>query len=215
MFPPLFELRRGGPASETICRRGRSNTPLEERVGDRELVERCRAGSEAAFRQLVDQYKGLVFSMISRSIADRNRVEDLAQEVFLRVHRGLPYFRGDARLSTWICRIVMNVCADHRPRGGRELSIDDAQASSEVHAATASVDRSFGDLELRDRLTKALARLPERARLLISLHYFGGRGYEEIASACDIPLGTVKTQLHRAKRDLRELLEPGIGKGSR
>jgi RNA polymerase sigma-70 factor, ECF subfamily len=188
---------------------------LEEPSGDRELIERCRAGSEAAFRELVDSYKRLVFSMISRSIADRNRVEDLAQEVFLRVHRGLPYFRGDARLSTWICRIVMNVCADNRARGVRDLSLDDEQAGAPVRVATASVDRSFGDLELRDRLTKALARLPERARLLVSLHYLGGRGYEEIAAECDIPLGTVKTQLHRAKRDLRKLLEPAIGKGSR
>jgi len=213
--PSPFELRRSKFPSETICRGCRSNTPLEEPSGDRELIERCRAGSEAAFRELVDSYKRLVFSMISRSIADRNRVEDLAQEVFLRVHRGLPYFRGDARLSTWICRIVMNVCADNRPRGVRDLSLDDEQAGAPVRVATASVDRSFGDLELRDRLTKALARLPERARLLVSLHYFGGRGYEEIAAECDIPLGTVKTQLHRAKRDLRKLLEPAIGKGSR
>ena len=109
--PPRRAEARRAKAGETICRGSRSNTPLDEPSGDRELIERCRAGSEAGFRELVDQYKRLVFSMISRSIADRNRVEDLAQEVFLRVHRGLPYFRGDARLSTWICRIVMNVCA--------------------------------------------------------------------------------------------------------
>src|SRR5882762_12037733 len=169
---------------------------------ERALIERCRKGQdEAAFGELVDRYQDLVYGMVSRLTNDRTELDDLAQEVFLKVHRGLPYFRGDARLSTWICRIVMNVCADHRPRGARELSIDDEQAGAPVRAATASVDRSFGDLELRDRLTKALALLPERARLLISLHYFGGRGYEEIAAACDIPLGTVKTQLHRAKRD--------------
>ena len=182
---------------------------------DAELVASTLRGSQDAFRELVVRFERPVYSLVQRMVQNPATAEDLAQEVFLRVHRGLPYFRGDARLSTWICRIVMNVCADHRPRRAPELSIDDERAGGTVRAATASVDRSFGDLELRDRLTKALARLPERARLLISLHYFGGRGYEEIAAACDIPLGTVKTQLHRAKRDLRELLEPGIGKGSR
>ena len=188
---------------------------MDQRVGDRALIERCQAGDEAAFRELVDQYKGLVFRMIAGSVADRSHVEDLAQEVFLRVHRGLPYFRGDARLSTWICRIVMNVCADARSTRARELSLDDEDKHAAVQAAMASTDRVFGDLELRDRLGKALARLPERARLLISLHYFGGRGYEEMAAECGIPLGTVKTELHRAKRRLRELLTPQSGEGSR
>ena len=70
-----------------------------------ELIERCRRGDEAAFRQLVDDYKGMVFGLIGRAVADRARVEELAQDVFLRVHRGLPYFRGDSRLSTWLYRI--------------------------------------------------------------------------------------------------------------
>lgn len=88
-------------------------------TADQELIERCRRGDETAFRQLVDEHKGMVFGLIGRAVADRARVEELAQDVFLRVHRGLPYFRGDSRLSTWLYRIVVNLIAEER--GARRL----------------------------------------------------------------------------------------------
>jgi RNA polymerase sigma-70 factor (ECF subfamily) len=69
-------------------------------VNERELIERCHSGDERAFQELVDRFKDLVFALISRTVQDRSRAEDLAQDVFLRIHRGLPYFRGEARLST-------------------------------------------------------------------------------------------------------------------
>src|SRR6266700_4169771 len=98
-----------------------------EAVYERELVERCRRGDEGAFQELVDGYKNLVFALIARTVQDRSCSEDLAQEVFLRIHRGLPYFRGEARLSTWIYRIVVNVCLQDQPRPGA-LSLDNEAA---------------------------------------------------------------------------------------
>src|SRR5436190_2581013 len=94
-----------------------SPAPRNARGGldERELVERCRQGDETAFRELVDQYKGLVFALIARSISNRARAEELAQDVFLKVHKGLPYFRGEAKLSTWMYRIVINVLSQERP----------------------------------------------------------------------------------------------------
>jgi RNA polymerase sigma-70 factor, ECF subfamily len=178
-----------------------------DRVNERELVERCRSGDERAFQDLIDRYKDLVFALIARTVQDRDRAEDLAQDVFLRVHRGLPYFRGEARLSTWIYRIVANVCLQEHSRGAAPVSIDDSRVSSRVTNATSTADRRFGDLELRDRLEKAIARLPANYRLLIAAHYLEGVQYEDLASALDLPLGTVKTQLHRAKQQLRRLLE--------
>jgi RNA polymerase sigma-70 factor (ECF subfamily) len=86
------------------------------------LIERCRQGDETAFRELVDQYKGLIFALIARSITNRARVEELAQDVFLKVHKGLPYFRGDAKLSTWIYRIAINVLAAERPGTGDRVA---------------------------------------------------------------------------------------------
>ena len=174
---------------------------------ERELVERCRRGDVGAFEELVDRYKNLVFAMIMRTIPDRSQAEDLAQDVFLRIHRGLPYFRGEARLSTWIYRIVVNVCVQDRGRGTAALSLDDVSARVSTPAAA---DRHARDLELRDRLEKAIAQLPAQYRLLIAAHYLRGVQYEEIADAMGLPLGTVKTQLHRAKRQLRLLLETDL-----
>jgi RNA polymerase sigma-70 factor (ECF subfamily) len=102
----------------------------------------------------VDTYKGMVFAVISRFVSNRAAVEDLAQDVFIRVHRGLSSFRGDARLSTWICRIAMNVCADARLRAPREISLDAAPPGAPPPPATIVSDSSFAALELRDRVAK-------------------------------------------------------------
>lgn len=178
-------------------------------VYEHELVVRCRRDDPGAFEELVDHFKNLVFALIARAVADRARAEDLAQDVFLRVHRGLPYFRGEARLSTWIYRIAVNVCMqDKTDRQTREraaqISLDDPDARLRAPSA---VDRQFTDIELRDRLEKAIRQLPSHYRVLIAGHYLQGLQYEDLAEAMQLPLGTVKTQLHRAKRQLRELLE--------
>ncbi len=172
---------------------------------ERELVDRCRTGDESAFGELVDRYKNLVYAMVYRMVPDRSQVDDLAQEVFLKVHRGLPYFRGDARLSTWIYRIVSNVCAQARGSGRAVDRLSVRQSSAELPERGA-FDPSFADLELRDRLTKAVDQLPENYRLLIAAHYLEGVQYDALAETLGIPIGTVKTHLHRAKRRLRELL---------
>jgi len=151
---------------------------LDECVDDRALIERCLTGNDAAFRELVDTYKGMVFAIISRSTSDRRDGEDLAQDVFVRVHRGLRSFRGDARLSIWICRIAMNVCANARARAPREVSLDASRAGAPSPPAIIVSDPSFAALELRDRVAKGMTLLSERSRLVLTLHYFAGRGYE-------------------------------------
>ena len=123
------------------------------------------------------------------------------------MHRGLPYFRGEARLSTWIYRIVANVAVQHQASSGRTVSLDALTEDGRPVPMPSAQDRQFGDLELRDRLEKAIARLPTNYRLLIAAHYLQGVQYEDLAEALDLPLGTVKTQLHRAKQQLRRLLE--------
>src|SRR5438046_1600016 len=138
---------------------------MNDAVHERELVKRCRRGDEGAFQELLNGYKDLVFALIARTVQDRSRAEDLAQDVFLRIHRGLPYFRGEARLSTWIYRIVANVCLQDHARPAATVSLDDARAPA--RARTAVADRQFADFELQDRLEKAIARLPPNYRLLV------------------------------------------------
>lgn len=170
-----------------------------------DLVARCRRGEDAAFRQLVDRYSPMVFALASRLVRPPLRPEDVAQEAFLRVHRGLPLFRGDSTLATWIYRIVSNVAFELRGRERyQDESLDDDGAT---RPAPGIRDRAYGDLELRDRLDKALARLPAHYRVLVHGHYVKGVKYEELAAAFGLPVGTVKTHLFRAKRLLREALE--------
>jgi RNA polymerase sigma-70 factor (ECF subfamily) len=169
-----------------------------------DLIARCQQGDERAFGELVDRYKDLVFGLIARSSVGLSEVEDLAQEVFLKIHRGLPYFRGEARLTTWIFRIVLNLLSQEgqKRRASREVALDPELPSHQPR----SIDRAASDLELRDRLEKAMTMLPPNYRLLIAGHYLQDVKYEDLAEALDIPVGTVKTHLHRAKRQLRELL---------
>jgi RNA polymerase sigma-70 factor (ECF subfamily) len=176
-----------------------------DQAEEREIVRRCREGDESAFPSLVDAYKDLVFAMATRLTGSRDLAEDLAQEAFLRVHRGLPYFRGEARLGTWIYRIVANLATEPRFHRSTAASLDTGKQGERTDVA--SHDASFGDLELRDRLEKAIARLPDNYRLLIAGHYLKGVRYEDLSEATGVPLGTVKTHLHRAKKMLRRMLE--------
>ena len=178
-----------------------------EESGDQALVELCRSGSDAAFRQLVDRHKSLVYGVILRTVADRSSVDDLAQEVFLRVYKGLPAFRGESSLSTWLFRITRNVCAEVRDQRQFLRSLDSVEDDKQPRIKLGTPDRAFSDLELRDRLDKALAQLPSAVRFMVSAHYLGGQKYEDLAQALDLPIGTLKAHLHRAKRRLRTLLE--------
>jgi RNA polymerase sigma-70 factor (ECF subfamily) len=177
-------------------------------ASESELVARCQDGDQKAFEALVDRYKNLVFGVISQVVPDRTRVDDLAQEVFLKIHRGLPAFRGDAKLSTWIYRIVRNVCCEARPRNVDTvwISLDEHDDDGRPIHQPAVVDGAFADLELRDQVEKAVAQLPDHWRLLISAHYFGGLQYHELAETFEMPIGTVKAQLHRAKQNLRAVI---------
>jgi RNA polymerase sigma-70 factor, ECF subfamily len=177
--------------------------PLMDETPERVLVARCREGDEQAFRELVDRYKGLVFALVARSIQDAGRAEEVAQDVFVRVYRGLPSFRGDSRVSTWIYRITVNLLAAER----RLPATEPLEGTSEVPRQFGSPDRAFDELTLRDRMEKALRRLPTNYQVLINGHYLKGMRYEDLAEALGLPIGTVKTHLHRAKRQLRHLLE--------
>jgi RNA polymerase sigma-70 factor (ECF subfamily) len=184
---------------------------VSEDFDERALIERCRTGDDGAFAELVERYKNLVYGLVYRMAADRGQVDDVAQEVFFKVHRGLPYFRGDARLSTWIYRIVQNVCLQtHTPAQARRAAVDvslDQPDAAGRRRDPGKPDAAFADLELRDRLEKAIAKLPDQYRMLIAAHYLNGVQYEALAETLNIPLGTVKTHLYRAKRRLRELLD--------
>jgi RNA polymerase sigma-70 factor (ECF subfamily) len=175
------------------------------RESDAELVARVRQGDEAAFEQLVLRHQRYVFNLAYRVLGDSAEAEDVTQEAFVRVWRGLSSFRGQARFTTWLYRIVHNLCLNRLPGLQRELL--QAEPLEEV---LASPDPSPADLfDARERLAflhAQLDQLPEKYRLVLTLRYLQHLSYDEVAAVLNVPMGTVKTHIHRARRLLRERL---------
>jgi len=172
---------------------------------DAGLVAQARQGDEAALEQLVRRHQRYVLNLAYRVLGDYAEAEDVAQEAFVRAWRGLSGFRGQARFTTWLYRIVHNLCLNRLPGLRRELL--QVELLEEVLDDPAP---SPPDLfEARERvafLHAELDRLPEKYRLVLTLRYLQGLSYAEIAAALDVPMGTVKTHLHRARRLLMERL---------
>lgn len=188
-------------------------------LSDQEIVALARDGREAAYRELIHRYERPVFSLIFRMVRDRALAEDLAQDTFVKVLNALESYRPEYKFSSWIFKIANNVAIDQlRRRELDTLSLDgapDARTQEEVEAtALQAVDRTespLSELESRELggiIEQAIAKLRPEYRSCILLRHVEGRSYEEIAEALDLPLGTVKTYIHRARHELREFLEP-------
>jgi RNA polymerase sigma-70 factor (ECF subfamily) len=180
---------------------------------DEQIVDRVLAGETRQFAELVRRYQDMVFGMAKRFVGSPTDAEDIAQEAFLRVHRGLEGFKGDARFSTWLYRITFNLCADwlrrHRRPGRSAASLDEA---GEVEDVRADVERGILDEEQRRSVRSALEGLDEKYRSVLILLYYQKLSYEQIAAVLDVPLKTVETRLYRARKLLRVTLE-GTGHG--
>ena len=186
-------------------------------LSDQEVVALARAGKEAGYRELLRRYERPVFSLIYRMVRDRAAAEDLAQETFVKVLNALESYRSEYKFSSWIFKIANNAAIDHlRRRELDTLSLDgapDARTAEEVEAtALQATERGPGPLaelesrELGAAIEQAIAKLRPEYRACILLRHVEGRAYEEIAEALDLPLGTVKTYIHRARLELREHL---------
>jgi RNA polymerase sigma-70 factor (ECF subfamily) len=181
----------------------RRRGPTLDGLSDEELVQRGSDGDQAAFSELVRRHQGKVRGLLLRLSGNRVVADDLAQEVFLRAFRGLVGFEGRARFSTWLYRIAYNVFLNHRARH-RELHA--LPTGFESRQAAGPSDHAPARSDLRRDLEGAIAQLPERYRAVITLHYIEDVSYPEMAEILDLPLGTIKTHLHRAKRMLRETM---------
>jgi RNA polymerase sigma-70 factor (ECF subfamily) len=183
------------------------------------LVEGFRKGTPGAFEAIVRAHQDRVYSFCARMLSDREDALDAAQEVFLSAWRSLAQFRGEAALSTWLLRIAANRCLN-RIRRRKSLSEHEApwpEISGETDdeiiflppgAEADRPDRLAETTELGEILTEALSRLDPGSRWMVLLSDVEGFSYEEIASLADVPVGTVKSRLHRARMAMRRLLSP-------
>jgi RNA polymerase sigma-70 factor (ECF subfamily) len=181
---------------------------------DEQIIGRVRGGETRMFGELVQRYQDPVFGMALRFVGGRGDAEDVAQEVFLRVYRGLDGFKGDAKFSTWIYRITFNLCADwlrrNRRADRRAVTIEEA---GEVVDGRVNLEEGMLETEKRDKVRRALDRLDERYRSVVVLLYYQKMSYEQIAAVLALPVKTVETRLYRARKMLRESLESGEGGG--
>ncbi len=178
-------------------------------VEDQILVERSLQGEQQAFEQLVKRYQKSIYNLAYRMTGGREDAEDLAQETFLRAYAKLNTFQLGRRFSPWLFRIVSNLCINWKNRQKRrEASMDLLSEAKKLFPDT-SVDLFFQieRNELQTRLQQEILALPVRYRLVFTLRYLEAHSCRDIAEMLDMPEGTVKTYLFRARRILKEKLK--------
>ncbi|MBC8131634.1 MAG: sigma-70 family RNA polymerase sigma factor [Deltaproteobacteria bacterium] len=178
----------------------------DERVADEAtLVDAVRRGAPGSREALYHRYKRRVFALAAR-IAGPNEAEEVAQEAFIRIFRGLARFRGDSALGTWIYRLAVNAALSHRSRRPPPTESLDARTAEASALVSSTLGPDDGDAVLRARLERGLARLPVGYRTVVVLHDVEGLEHEEIAAVLGCHVGTSKSQLHKARGRLREIL---------
>jgi RNA polymerase sigma-70 factor, ECF subfamily len=191
--------------------------PQWARLSDQEVVLIARAGREAAYRELIRRYERPVFALLFRMVRDRELAEDLAQETFIKALNAIESYRPEFKFSSWIFKIANNAAIDHlRRRELDTLSLDGsphAETPEQMQATALQIGaRQESPLdaveakELGGAIEQAIAQLRPEYRSCILLRHVEGRAYEEIAEILNLPLGTVKTYIHRARNELRQTL---------
>lgn len=185
---------------------------------DADVVALALEGREAAHRELIRRYERPVFSLVFRMVRDRELAEDLTQDSFIKVLSHLDRYRSEFKFSSWLFKIANNVAIDWL----RRKKIDTVSLDGSPHAATAAEieattfdvaarqETALEEMEARElgtAIERAIAKLRPEYRSCIMLRHVEGRSYEEIAATLDLPLGTVKTYIHRARHELRKALE--------
>ncbi len=177
------------------------------------LIGRARVGDEEAFRLIFERYSRPVISFIYDMVGDRAHAEELTQETFVRAHRHLGALREDGKFSTWLFSIAKNVARESLRTAhsrSQKVSLDD-EAVLELSDGGPTPAGALLDKELNEVVRRALAGLEEDKRLVFTLKVFQQRSYEEIAEITGFSLAKVKTDLHRARTELRRRIRPYLG----
>ena len=182
---------------------------------DRELVDRARDGSQEAFADLVRRYQVRIFNLARVSTRNDADAEDVAQEIFVRVYRGLRSFRGDSAFRTWLYRIAVNVT---RTRAGRPSLFGwfrrvepEEVGGADPLDALPGTDAVEDSVAYRDAIDHALGRLTPDLRMAVTLRDIEGLEYREIADVLGVPVGTVMSRISRGREKLRPILAEALG----
>lgn len=167
-----------------------------------ELVALAKQGDTDAFSRLVTRHQHMVYNLSLRFMRDAALAEDMAQEAFLKAYRLLKGFRGDCSFSTWIYRVTASVCISELNRRKRRKEVELLPIHEKQEAPA---PREYFDLQ--DLLRRCIAKLPTRYESVVNLYYLKETPYDEIAKALQIPMGTLKIWMHRARKQLKGILE--------
>lgn len=171
------------------------------------LIQRAQKGNQDAFAALVERHQRYVYNLALRVVKDENEALDLTQETFVRAWTALPNFRGQSQFRTWLYRIVTNLCYNRLPNLRRSLNDLGDDVMEDIPATNSDAPaQEFESKETRRHLHQAIDSLDANYKILITLRYQHELSYEEIASTLNLPLGTVKTGIFRAKEQLRKSL---------
>jgi len=181
-------------------------------MDERELVRRASEGESEAFGELVSRYQNRVFHLALGFTRDRASADDLAQEIFLKAYLALPGFKWKAEFSTWLYRLAINHIKDYLRKMKRKVRREAPLEEVRVQHLPDEGEEAREEEELMEKrrqlLEKVMATLPEKYRIVLTLRDVEGLAYETIASLLGTSLGTVDSRLHRARKLLREKMEP-------
>jgi RNA polymerase sigma factor (sigma-70 family) len=169
--------------------------------------------TDLTFEQLVRDHQSMVFRTLLRLTGSREHLDDLAQDVFLRLYRALPSFRGDALITTYVYRIAVNVAQDEWKRRRRDrdthvsLSDDTSAWEDRLPHPDRNAEEQLEEREFQQSVEDQLQRLSQIERTILVLYHQEERSYEQIAYALGMPIGTIRTHLHRGRKKLREALQ--------
>jgi len=177
-------------------------------MDEADLIKRAKSGDTDTFEVLVIENQNFVYNLALRTLGNVVEAEDVAQDAFVRAWLALPKFRRQAKFRTWLYRIVVNLCYNRFPRLRRELVLLVDEDIADMPDVAKESDIVFG-IEINERrsfLHRQIDDLPDHYRMLISLRYQDELSYNEIATITNLPIGTVKTGLFRAKERLRKAM---------
>lgn len=184
---------------------------------DLQLMMRVKAGQDEAFNTLMQRQEKTVMNLVYRFTGNREVAPDLAQEVFLRIYRASGRFEPRAKFFTFLYRVTLNVCRNHRSKASRRqsTSLDERQDEygHDLVDPIGSAEEQVSRLELSDMVREAVESLPEQQREAVFMQRFEGLAYEEIAEALNLSIPAVKSRIHRAKLNLQERLKPYLERG--
>ena len=180
---------------------------------DKAIIEKCLRGQSEYFEEIVNRYKRLIFSIILNYIKDKEQVEDIAQDVFIKIYNNLNKYNPEYKFSAWVAKITSNTCVDIiRKKSVISVSLDDAVEVKEVCKDSMPEEKYIAN-ETKKLIDREIDKLPDKYKVPLLMFHRAGLKYDEIAQALDVPLTIVKNRIFRARKTLKEILEENRKEG--